>query len=156
MSETPIKREVKPQSEMKFQEHGWRQMEYDAIAEIGVTPEDVLERGYWSHVAGRSLKSMTKIYIMAEDYAWYGELIVFQTFTNGAHVKFIHPPVFVGKGESVKEEREYEVFDGGLSKQWCIKRLKDGKIFKDGCQSREEADAYLMNWLKVNSRARAA
>ena len=137
MSETPIKREVKPQSEMKFQEHGWRQMEYDAIAEIGVTPEDVLERGYWSHVAGRSLKSMTKIYIMAEDYAWYGEL-------------------FVGKGESVKEEREYEVFDGGLSKQWCIKRLKDGKIFKDGCQSREEADAYLMNWLKVNSRARAA
>ena len=58
-----VVRKVEPQSEINFQEHGWKQMEYDCLAADGVKPDDVLKREYWAHVSQRSLRTMTKIFI---------------------------------------------------------------------------------------------
>ena len=55
----------------------------------------------------------------------------------------------------VGEEREYEIYDGGLAKKWCVRRLKDGKNFKEGCETKQEADSFLMNWLKGQGRKAA-
>ncbi len=155
-AELAVERKVEPLKELSFQEHGWKQMHYDAIAAAGITPEDVLKRDYWAHVAQRSLRSMTKISIMAEDRSWYGEMICFQTFQQGALVAFIHPPVLLNKAGLVREESEYEVFDGGLSKDWCVRRMKDGRIIKDGCASKAEAEMFLSNWLKSQGTPRRA
>lgn len=156
MSEDNVKREVRPQAEMHFNEHGVKQLHYDAIALAGVTPDDVLERGYWAHVAGRSLKPMTKISIWAEDYSWYGELVAFHIFTNGAHVRWITPPVFLGKVDSVREEQEFEVFNGGAIKKWCVKRNTDGRILIQDCETSEEAHIKLRNWIKSQASPRRA
>ena len=155
MADETIK-EVKPQSEMTFWEHGAKQMHYDAIAAPGVTPADVLERGYWAHVAAGKLRAMTKISIMADDRSWYGELIVMQTFTNGASVRFISEPVRLKPSAIIREETEFETYDGGLSKSWCVKRKKDGKNIIEGKATEAEANAELMNWLKAQGPKRAA
>lgn len=151
-----VERKIAPQQELNFQEHGWRQMEYDAIASSGATPDDVLKREYWAHVSQRSLRSMTKIVIMADDRSWYGELIVWQTYSNGALVGWISPPVHLNKAGLTVEESEYDVFDGGLSKNWCVRRRKDNRNISDGHASRAEAEMWLSNWLKANGGSRRA
>lgn len=151
-----VVRKVEPQSEINFQEHGWKQMEYDCLAADGVKPDDVLKREYWAHVSQRSLRTMTKIFIMANDRSWYGELIVWQTYSNGAAVSFISGPHYGEKVSALKEELEFEVFDGGLSKSWCVRRKKDGRVFIEGKTTAQEADAALRDWLKAQGSRRAA
>ena len=155
MADDLPQRKVEPQSEMTFQEHGWKQMAYDAIAANGVTPADVLKRDYWAHVAAR-FRTMTKIFIMADDRSWYGELIVWQNYSNGAAVSFISGPHYAEKVTALKEELEFEVFDGGLSKAWCVRRKKDGRVFIEGKTTAQEADAALRDWLKAQGSRRPA
>lgn len=144
----PVKREVKPQNETAFHEHGTSQMQWDAIAAKGVVPDDLLERGYWAHVAAAKLRPFAKISVMAEDRSWYVELIVFANYHDGAAVAFVHPPVHARKAVMVAQDAEFETFDAGLQQKWSVRRLKDNKIFISGRDSKAEADLALADWLK--------
>lgn len=155
MSEEKVKQAVRPQAEGNFQEHGTFQFGWDALAAAGTSPEDVLERDYWAHVSAK-LRANTKIFVMAEDRSWYGELLVWQTYTNGALVSFVSGPHHLNKAGLVREESEFEVFDGGLVKKWCVRRMKDGRAIIEGCESQGEADMKLRNWLKAQGQRRAA
>lgn len=146
--EAPPKREIKPLAESSFHPAGVKQNGWEVLVPAGTLPEDVLQRDYWAHVALRNLRDMAKIVIMCEDRSWYGEVVVFQSFTNGALVKFIFPPVVMGRIEVIREETEFETFDGGLIKKWCVKRLRDGRVLHDGFETRAEADTWLRDWLK--------
>lgn len=152
----PVERKINPQSEMHFHEHGWKQTAFDCIAAAGVRPEDVLARDYWAHVAQRNLSRMTKIHVMADDGSWYGELLVWQTFSNGATVSFVSGPHFLAKTAVVNEEKEFDVFYGGLSKKWCVRRMKDGRNLLEGHETDQEANAALRDWLKAQGSRRAA
>lgn len=149
-------RKVEPQKEIAFQEHGWKMMTYDCIAPIGVTPDDVVKRDYWAHVSASRLRTMTKIYIMADDRSWYGELIVWQTYTNGAAVSWVSGPHHMTSIPALREESEFEIFDGGLTKAWSVRRKRDGRVFIEGKTSAQEADAALRDWLKAQGSRRAA
>lgn len=146
---------VKPLNENSFWEHGAKQMVYDAWAEAGVQPRDLLARDYWAHVASR-LRSNTKIHVTAVDRSWYVELLVWHAYSNGAQVAFIHQPIYADKAGITQEEAEFEVFDGGLAKKWSVRRRKDGKVFIDGCETQQHADMELRNWIKAHGTARAA
>ena len=149
-------RKVDPQNEISFHEHGWKQMAYDCIAATGVMPEDVVKREYWAHVSQRALRTMTKIYIMADDRSWYGELIVWQTYSNGAAVSWVSGPHHMSRVPALREESEFEIFDGGLTKAWSVRRKKDGRVFIEGKTSAQEADAALRDWLKAQGSNRRA
>lgn len=148
-------RKIDPLNEMSFQEHGWKQMHYDAIAAPGVQPADVLKREYWSHVS-QKLRPMTKISIMADDRSWYGEVVVFQSYLQGALVAFVHPPVRLEKSGVTREESEYDIIDGGMSKSWCVVRRKDQRFVSEGHTSEAAASMWLSNFLKAQGAPRSA
>jgi len=154
----PAKRKVEPQAEMHFYEHGIKQIQCDAIARLGVEPADVLEPEYWSHVTQRSLQPWAKIAIWREDRAWYGELLVWAVHSagTGATVSWIAGPFYRDNAKVRNDEAGFEVMDLGDIKGWSVKRVKDGKIFIDGCKSRQEAESSLRNWLKSQGSPKAA
>ena len=152
------KRKVEPQAEMHFHEHGIKQIQCDAIAKLGVEPADVLEPEYWSHVTQRSLQPWAKISIWREDRAWYGELLVWAVHSagTGATVSWIAGPFYRDSARIKNEESDFDVFDQGDIKGGSVRFRKDGRVFIDGCKSRQEADAALRNWLRSQGGRRAA
>lgn len=147
-----IKHEVKPLAEMEFGEIGVKQNTWFAISENSVSTDDVLEKGYWAHVAAKSLRPFDKIHIMNRERSWYGELVVFAWYTGGgAVVRWIAPPVRIGKMEVPAETSEFEIFDAGLGKDWSVKR-KDGRVMMENYKSRQEAHGALSTWLRAQGK----
>ena len=156
MSDPVLERKVDPQKEQNFQEHGWKQTHFDAIAAPGVKPEDVLKPEYWAHVSQRNLQRMSRISIWDEHYTWYGELIVWNVGHMGAFVEFISGPHLITKAAAVRQELEFEIYDDGALKAWSVKRIKDGKVFISGKNSKAEAELALSDWLKAQGGGRRA
>lgn len=147
-------RVVKPLAEMDFGERGIKQNTWYAIAENGVTPDDVLTKEYWAHVAAKSLRPFDKIHIMNRERTWYGELVVFAWYGNGAVVRWIAPPVQAEKSSIPAADSGFEIFDGGLGKDWSVRR-PDGRVMMEGYKDLQSAQAALLTWLKAQGRRAA-
>ena len=151
-------RKVEPLKQDSFKESEFVSHTYVAIAARGVTPDDILDRGYWAHVSQRQLRPTDRVVVWADDKSWVAEVVVLANYSTGAEVAFIiEPKFFHGVAALPKQGDAYEVFDGGLGKKWCVRRLSDARTIKgDGTlTTKEEADAWLLEYLKGLS-ARAA
>lgn len=147
-------RVIKPLAEMEFGEIGIKQNVWFAFAENNVTPDDVLSREYWAHVAAQKLRPFDKIHIMNRERTWYGELVVFATYGNGAVVRWLTPPVHAEKSNMPAVDSGFEIFDGGLGKDWSVRR-PDGRVMMEGYRSQQEAQAALLAWLRAQGKRAA-
>lgn len=148
-------RVVKPLNERQFHQEHVKSNTWEVIAESGTLPEDLLDIGYWANVAGNSLRPFDKIKAMEETKAWYAEYVVFATYGQGAAVRLLHKIIITEKSALPPIDLEYEVFDGGLAKEWCVRRIKDGRTLKANERSKQEAEKWLLDWLKAQGKKAA-
>lgn len=92
---------------------------YQIAAPGGTKPEDVLDPGFWKHVA-RLMRMGDKIEILAADASWYAEVRVMEVGKKesfGARVAFTLPPVQLKNEHALPALNDYEARPIGASWQ---------------------------------------
>lgn len=92
---------------------------WHVTALAGTKPEDVLDPGYWAHVA-RLLRMGDRIEVLAADSSWYAELRVMEVGKKesfGARVAFTLPPVQLANEHALPALNDYEARPFGSSWQ---------------------------------------
>jgi len=122
----------------------WRQ-EWVVNAEDGTTVEDILDMGYWAHMAAR-LQKFDHIEVRLETGEWIVNLIVTEVGRNWAAVhlasKIDLESVVAAPANSVKHEVVY----GGPQHKFRVKRLADDAIIQSGIETKAAANAWLVQY----------
>jgi len=88
VSELKKEKTINPVNNVLLAEHEMR--DFVVYALHGTSVEDILETGYWAHVAERFVPFKTQIKVIAEDGSWIAELIVTACDRNWARVYMMH------------------------------------------------------------------
>ncbi len=156
MSDEKTPKVIKPLNENLFHQAGTKQNTWEAIAPEGSIPEDLLDRGFWAHVAASKMRPFDKVHVMAEDKSWYAEYVVFASYGNGAIVRMLGDPIVINKKtELPSADLDFEIVDLGLSKEWSIRQKSTGKLVNSGHKTSQEAGAWLRNWLAAQGKKAA-
>lgn len=127
------------------------QRAYFATAEAGTPFDALLDPGYWSHAAAQ-FTPYTKITAICEDGSFYAELLVISCDRTWAKVvPLIHKPLTTADVSLTESGRapEFEIYWRGPQLKFAVKRKADSAVIKDGLQTRDEADAWLKDYVKV-------
>ena len=115
------------------------------IVPHGVTPSDMLEPDFWSHVSGQ-MTVYDEISAVAQDGSYDLDLRV--TAVNrqgpGADVRVIR--AWFNDENAVKSSKpkmEDFAVDYTPGSKWRITRVKDKKIVREGIENKLEAEAYI-------------
>lgn len=132
-------------SRMKLAEY--ERQEWIANAEFGITPEDLLQPGYWSHMAAQ-MNVYDHIEVRAEDGAWIAELLVIQVDRNWAKVMIRNIYDLVPADTLPPAVAMHKVEWKGPQHRFCVIRLSDSEIVKGSFQTKDEATS----WMKEHER----
>jgi hypothetical protein len=115
----------------RMQNAEYLRRDWVCTAEEGTTVDDILDPGYWSHIAGQ-LTIYDRIEVRIDSGEYLLELLVKDKGRNWAQVALLHHHDLVGKvktGEATADEFE-AVFKGPLRK-WCVLRKSDSKVLEE-------------------------
>lgn len=113
-----------------------------------ITVEDVLEPGYWAHVASL-MKPYDHIEARAEDGTWVADLVVTGCDRTWAKValkqKYNLTTKDVSQSQAFKHSTEWK----GPQHRWGVIRISDSQMVKSGFQTKEEATAWTREFEKA-------
>lgn len=116
--------------------------------EYGVTLEQVMEPSYWAHVASQ-MQQFDEIKVRTEDGAWCAFLMVKYAERNYVSVvldRVIHLDKEV---EIPAQSEKHKVEWKGPRLRFCVTRIADQKRVKEGCLSRDEGLAWIIEHEKT-------
>jgi hypothetical protein len=121
-------------------------------AEEKTTVQDVLNPGYWAHMAAQ-LQPYDHIEVRLETGEWALELIVLSVGRNYAQVFLAHKYDFA----EVDPTRDdigitHKVEWKGPQKKHCVIRLSDSAVIQDGFSAKVDANQWLDNYLKTTQQ----
>lgn len=121
---------------------------YAATIPAGVDVDDLLEKTFWSHLASK-LRPWDRIEAIAEDGAFYAELLVLSATSADANVVLLNKLKLqtIAPGE-VDLLRGFAVSHTPAT-QWRVVRKSDNREVASGLKSRDEA----ISWLATNRKA---
>lgn len=126
--------------------------EWVVNAEEGTTVQDVLNTGYWSHMAAQ-LQVYDHIEVRLETGEWVLELIVLDVGRNYARVYVAHKHDF---GEvdvnSGTEALTHKVEWKGPQRKHVVIRLSDSAAIQEGFSQKSEAVLWMENHIKVAAK----
>lgn len=117
-------------------------------AEEGTTIQDVMEPGYWAHVA-QLLRPYDHIEVRLETGEWIAELLVISQGLNWAKVHMLHHHNLSVSTEAPPASQKHEVKYRGPQHKWCVVRLSDRQVLDSGRDSAADANAWLQNYERV-------
>lgn len=117
---------------------------YHVTPRIGDTPESLLDPKYWVHVS-RVLRGGDRIEVLAETREWFAEAIVVDAGVWGAKIAYVVGPVRLTNDAEVELPDELEIKWAGPAVKFRVIRKVDNLVLKDGCQTKEEAAAWIRN-----------
>ena len=130
---------------MRLQEH--IQRNFVIVVEPGTTQDHLKDPAYWSLVASQFIP-MTRLIVYPDDSSFYAEYLVIACAKNWAKVhELSFKKLTSAEAENVPDE--YEIKWRGNFNKHCVIRKSDGKVIKDQCQTRDEADVWLKGFVKV-------
>ncbi len=103
---------------------------YFATVEQHITPENVLQPGFWRHIASQ-LKPYDEVVVANDDCSWRMQLVVADAWHNGARLVELSRADMAGK-----EEEDLSLGDDlrvrwrGPVNKWCVVRTSDGVILR--------------------------
>lgn len=135
----------------------WRS-DYAVIAEIGTTPEHLLDPAYWAHHAFK-MKPWDKIEVRAQDGTWYAEYIVLEASRTWAKVKqIIFVPlttadVSLTQSQDMDAKRDNALTEALANhevkwrgpKGWSVVRKSDHAALSEGHRLKTDAEGWLRN-----------
>lgn len=130
----------------RMQSAEYLRRDWVCTAEEGTTVKDILDPGYWSHIAGQ-LTLYDRIEVRIDSGEYLLELLVKQCGRNWAQVALLHNHDLVGKvttGDAAADEFD-AVFKGPLRK-WCVIRKADGKALEERLVDKGAALAWITSY----------
>lgn len=121
---------------------------FAAVTPAGTPFENLLKPEFWAHTAYK-LRAGDEITVHTDDMSYYGKLYVravsapaTQRLPNRAAVATIAFIEF-GAIDTDLQSKTHEVVHLGPHLKWCVRSLKDQKLVKENCGTREEAAGWL-------------
>lgn len=125
----------------------YHRSEWVANAPEGVTVEDITEPGFWSLMASQ-MSPYDRVEVRADDGTWVAECLVTGCDRTWAkvHVLAVHKlsSADVSQTQSAKYLTKYR----GPQNKWSVIRQADQVAIKEGCQTQDEAIA----WMKEHEK----
>lgn len=125
----------------------WRQ-DWVINAAEGETIEDVLDPGYWAHVASE-MQKFDRVEVRIDTGEWVADLIVIEVGRNWAAMHLVKVHELRKPADSAAMESKHEVLWRGNQHKWCVKRKADGAILSDGMADKATGLAWLANYEQV-------
>jgi hypothetical protein len=117
--------------------------EWICTAEEGTLVEDVLDPGYWAHIAGK-LTVYDRIEVRVDTGEWLLELLVKSLGRNWAQVALLHHHDLAGKVITAEAPSdEFEAVYKGTLRKWCVMRKSDNAVLHEKAESKAGA----LEWL---------
>ena len=132
----------------RMQNAEYLRRDWVCTAEEGTVVEDLLDPGYWSHVAG-GLTMYDHIEVRIDSGEFLLELLVKSCGRNWAQVALLHQHDLTGKvvtGEAATDEFEAQ-FKGPLRK-WCVIRKADNVALNEKMETKAQA----LDWMSSYER----
>lgn len=145
MSTNSQPREILP-SRIKLAE--FARSVWNVTPEHGTTFEDVCRDEYWQ-MARNELRVGDRIELIAEDGAWYAELIVLCLKPRGVQVGAIRHVSFEDEAEQGAGSEDFLVKWRSPRSRFAVMRKADGQVLKEGFDQKEEAQSWLADHLKT-------
>lgn len=115
--------------------------------EFGTPIEALLEPQFWAHVSAK-MKPRDRIEVDAEDGSYFVELRVEDAGRLFAKVVVLRQCDFTVV-EAQEQAPEYKVMWAGPHAKWRIVRAVDKGLVKDGLETRQAAEQYLVSHAKA-------
>lgn len=152
-AEVPVAAPAKPDQNRKvpqllpnrFKQADFMRTIYDVQCARDITPEELLEEGYWAHVA-HLLRSGDRIEVRPEDNSFFAEFIVLGAGRLWAQVEMIRF-VQLTRDRRPKTQSQFTVEWGGSHSKYRVLRGTD--VVKEGL----ETDVIAERWIKSHEEA---
>jgi hypothetical protein len=112
-------------------------LRYHAIIPTGHTREMIETPAYWCHVA-RKLKRHSRIEVVAEDFSFWGMLVVTASEEQWAQVWVVQWEVAETRAESTAPGTEDYKIDS-IATGWRVIHKQTGRVIREGLGSRKDA-----------------
>jgi hypothetical protein len=113
------------------------------VVPTGVTMETILAPEFWSNVAPQ-LRVADIVDVHRDDRTLYAKLYVRAVGRARVAVALIQSIEFGElETETASEPASHRVKYGGPHNKWCVERILDRKVVKDGCDTMEDAETAL-------------
>jgi len=147
MSETPEKRAVVVMP-ARMQSSEFLRQDWVVTAEEGTLIEDVLDPGYWTHMAAQ-MEPYARVDVRIDTGEWFLELLVLQVGRNWAKVHVLHKHQLEAFDPEAGTGSRCEVKWGGPSDKYRVVRKADNEIISKGHSSRGDAEAAMAQYEKT-------
>lgn len=118
-----------------------------ATAEAGTLIDDVIDPGYWSHMASK-MKLYDRIEVRMDTGDWLLELLVLDVGRNWARVVILHQhDLQPADGESFVPDRFTPKFRGPVLK-WSVIRAADSHVLIDKLETKQAAVEWIDRYEK--------
>lgn len=114
----------------------------------GHAPDDLLDTGYWAHVAQR-FQQFDRIEARAETGEWLAELLVVRCGRNWASVKMLALHELNEATKVAGVAAKHFVKWRGAVHKWCVLRISDQQVIQTGLDSRLAAESALEQYERV-------
>jgi len=120
--------------------------EWVCTAEEGTTADDVIDPGYWAHIAAQ-LTIYDRIEVRVDTGEYLLELLVKDVGRNWAQVAVLHHHDLAGKVKTGQAmEAEFEALFKGPQRKWCVIRKSDAKVLEERLADKTAALAWISNY----------
>lgn len=111
---------------------------FTVTAPAGTVREDLLDSGFWVHVAGR-LRPMSELTVMAQDCSWYTKLLCIYAQGSEVQMRELGFWQLDTVTQAGVETDKFVVEWAGPKDQWRIKRKADKVVVDKNIKTRNEA-----------------
>jgi hypothetical protein len=147
-----IAKKVAPRKPVALKEASYDRAVYQVAVDAGATFEDTIRPEFWAHV-GMLLKPCDRIELIAEDFAWFGEVIVLEADRTWAKVGVLRFVELAGRSPDLeKPSPDYEVKYMGPNKKHCVIRLADKQVVQEGIALKADAERWVAEHVKAMAR----
>lgn len=125
-----------------------KRRDFVANVEIGVTPDEITNPGFWSHIAPE-LSPMDVIEVRPDDCAWIAHLRVLYAERNYAKVVVERLFIIETKEKPDAESLTHKVEWKGPHHRFAVIRTSDAAMLKAEFRTREEANTWMVEYEKA-------
>ncbi len=132
----------------RMQNAEYLRRDWVCTAEEGTTVEDILEPGYWAHIA-QQLTIYDRIEVRIDTGEFLLELLVKDCKRNWAQVALLHHHDLVGKvPTAIAPSDEFDAVYKGTLRKWCALRKADNAVLCEKLESKAQA----LEWISSYER----
>lgn len=144
MSKSPTEISPLRPSQIQLAQHAYRM--HAAIITVGIRAADILKNAKFWSLCGRDLKYGDEIRTLSEDGSYMAKFFV--NFADGNNISVVLLSETDLEVNDIKVAAEYEIKLCG-PKKFCIQRVADGSIVKEGIDTKLAAERELADYTRA-------